>query len=267
VDFIPSFLQSPDNPETKVVDVPGGVYENYNSHTDDLPYRILKPGFYAILSKNTLILPNQHQIRNKMDIGMRHLHVTVVLILLVFMLFKTILLLINKTDLLDRIRAKTKVADMVLGVLVLATGIYLVTLKPAIETYLWLKIILVIVAIPIGIVGLKRHKKLLAVLSVILIVYVYGIGETQSYKFKRSPVVLSNSEQPGQEIYKMLCVECHGSDGKKGLYKAPDLTASALSNEEMRERVLQGKGIMRGYANELNEMQVNAVLEYVSTLP
>ena len=202
-----------------------------------------------------------------MDIGMRHLHVTAVLLLLLFILFKTILLVANKTDLLDKIRAKTKVVDMILGLLAVGTGIYLLTLKPSIESYLWVKILLVLVAIPLGIVGLKKHRKPLAVLSVLMIIYVYGIGETQSYKFKRDPISLNNTEQPGQEIYRKLCVECHGEDGKMGLFKAPDITVSALNRDEMEQRILQGKGIMRGYRNELNDQQVSAVIDYITTLP
>jgi cytochrome c553 len=202
-----------------------------------------------------------------MDIGFRHLHLTVVVLLLVFMLFKTVLLLTNKIELLDKIRAKTKIVDIILGVLVLATGGYLLTLKSGVEAYLWVKMLLVLVAIPLGIVGLKKHKKRLAVISLLLIIYIFGVGETQSYKFKRDPLVVSNTEQAGQEIYNQLCVECHGDDGKKGLYKAPDLTTSELTLEEQRDRILNGKGIMRGYAGELDEPQVEALINYISSLP
>lgn len=223
-------------------------------------------GFCLLFSKNTLILSNQTKIIPKMEIGMRHLHVTVVILLLLFVLFKSILLVANKRELLDRIRAKTKVVDIIIGILVLTTGIYLTTLKATVEPYLWTKILLVLVAIPVGIIGLKRHKKSLAILSAILIIYVFGIGETQSYKFKRDPIV-TTTEHAGQEIYQKLCVECHGNDGKKGLFKASDLTASILDAAEMKERILQGKGIMRGYKNEINNQQADAVIEYLTTLP
>lgn len=202
-----------------------------------------------------------------MEIGMRHLHVTAVMMLLLFVLFKTILLVANKKELLDRIRAKAKVVDIVLGILALSSGIYLTTLKPSIEPYIWIKVLLVLVAIPVGIIGLKNYKKSLAILSVLLIVYVYGIGETQSYKFKRDPLLITNIEHQGKEIYQKLCVECHGDDGSKGLYKAPDLNASALDHAEMKERILQGKGIMRAYKNELNDEQTEAVIEYLTKLP
>jgi len=201
-----------------------------------------------------------------MDIGMRHMHVTAVLLLLVFMMFKTLLLLTNRVDFLDRIRTKTRVVDIILGVTTLITGFYLLTLKAEIEAYLWIKILLVLVAIPLGIVGLKRHKKPLALLSVLLITYVYGIGETQSYKFKRDPVMVENTAQMGQELYQKLCVECHGEDGKKGLFKAPDLSNSSLNHSEMYDRIMMGKGAMRGYKNELNQEQAEAIIEHINTL-
>ncbi len=197
---------------------------------------------------------------------MRHLHVAVVAMLLFLILYKTILLVANKHELLDKVRAKTKIFDMILGVLAVATGIYLITLKPEVEPYLWIKILLVLIAIPLGIVGLKKHKKPLAILSTVLIIYVFGIGETQSYKFKRDPVEIASGEHAGQEIYQKLCVECHGEDGKKGLFKAPDLTTTLLEKAEMKERILQGKGIMRAYKNELDNQQVESVIEYISKL-
>ena len=122
-----------------------------------------------------------------MDIGIRHLHFTVVALLLLFILLKTLLLLSNKNELLDKIRAKTKVVDIMLGILAISTGVYLMTLKPTVELYLLVKIVVVLIAIPLGIVGLKRHKKPIVVMSLLLIVYVFGIGETQSYKFKKDP--------------------------------------------------------------------------------
>ena len=201
-----------------------------------------------------------------MDIGIRHLHFTVVALLLMFILLKTLLLLSNKNELLDKIRAKSKVVDIILGILAIATGVYLMTLKPTIELYLLVKIVVFLIAIPLGIVGLKRHKKPIVVMSLLLIVYVFGIGETQSYKFKKDPITTETS-QPAKEIYQKLCVECHGDDGALGLYKAPDLTASMLNDSEKRSRILQGKGIMKGYHHQLDNQQVTDLIHYINTLP
>ena len=192
------------------------------------------------------------------------MHVAAVTLLLIFMLFKTLLLLTNRVGFLDRIRNKTKVVDIILGVTTIITGFYLLSLKGNVEAYLWIKILLVFAAIPLGIVGLKRRIKPLAVLSVILIIYVYGIGETQSYKFKRDPVSLASTGDMGAEIYQKLCVECHGEDGSKAQFKAPDLSESALSRAEMHQRIMKGKGAMRGSKNELNDIQVEALIDYIS---
>ncbi len=200
-----------------------------------------------------------------MDIGMRHFHVTAVIFLFLFMLFKTILLLANNTILLDKVRKTTKIIDILLGVIAVATGVYLLTLKSTVESYIWVKILLVLFAIPLGIVGHKRQKKPLAVLSVLLIIYAFAVGETHSFKFKRDQFIVTKPDQAGKEIYQALCVECHGDDGKKGLYKAPDLTKSVLSESETTARILYGKGIMMGYKNELNDQQVQQVMDYIST--
>lgn len=201
-----------------------------------------------------------------MDIGMHHLHTTVVLLFLVFLLFKTVLLLANRIELLDRVRAKTKVVEMILGTLILATGGYLLAISGPVAGYLWIKIVLVLLAIPLGIIGLARKKKLLAIISVLLFVYVYGMAETKSYKFKQDPIEVAEGADAGKEIYTKLCISCHGEDGRKGLYKAPDLTASALSAAEKQQRILHGKGMMRGYEDQLTEEQVQAVLDYLDKL-
>ncbi|MTI32509.1 SirB2 family protein [Xanthovirga aplysinae] len=211
-----------------------------------------------------------------METGMLHLHVTAVTFFLFFLLIKTLLLLANKENTLAKIREKTKVLDIILGVTILLTGGYMLTLKSGIPTYMVVKIILVFIAIPLGIVGLKREKKLLAVASLLIFAYIYGVAETQSYKFKKDKVVLSTPEKTlsnggaealvyGEELYKKLCVECHGEDGKKGLYKATDLTESQLTVGEQKQIILKGKKVMPSF-KELDEEQVNALTGYLQTM-
>lgn len=222
-----------------------------------------------------------------MEIGILHLHVTVVTLFLILLLFKTILLLSNKTLFLDKVRAKTKIVDMILGSLILLTGIYLIVIIGGIATYLLIKIILVVIAIPLGIVGIKRSNKALAVISLLLFIYIYGVAETKSYKFKRDKFELEahknvlNNEmvtedilnrnldarmQDGKLIYKLLCVECHGEEGKKGLFKSADLSKSTLSMQEKINIIREGKGTMRGYDDELSEDEIEVVAAYVETL-
>lgn len=207
-------------------------------------------------------------------------HITFVSIFLVFMLLKTTLLLTNNKTLLDKVRAKTKIVDMILGTLIIVTGLGLIMFKGNISLYLFAKIFAVFAAIPLGIIGLKRGKKVLAILSVVLLLYTYGVAETKSYKLKKNKFSLENSGTAdavlnsnqatlvvnGKAIYAQLCVECHGEDGKKGFLNAKDLTASVLSRQEKINIVTNGKGSMTKFDSQLAEEDIEAVVSYIETL-
>lgn len=222
-----------------------------------------------------------------MQTGMLHLHVTVVTLFLLFLLFKAILLLANKNQLLDKIRSKTKMVDIILGVLILVTGGYLMTLFDSIPTYLIVKVILVLLAIPLGIVGLKKSNKGLTLLSLLLIIYVYGVAETGSLTFKKDSdylkeepqqteqtnptdkILESNSQNmqaTGKTIYTHECVKCHGTDGKKKLFNAPDLSTSKLTLEQREAMIKEGKGTMPGFGNRFSDTQIQAVASYLDNL-
>jgi len=211
-----------------------------------------------------------------METGMLHLHVTAVTLFLFFLLIKTLLLLSNKENALSKMRAKTKIVDIILGVTILLTGAFMLTLKSGVPTYMVVKIVLVFIAIPLGIIGLKREKKGLAVVSLLLFIYIYGVSETKSYKFKKDKVVLSTPQNTlnkggagmvtyGTELYKKLCVECHGEDGKKGLFKATDLTESRMTASEQGEIIRKGKKVMPSF-KELDDQQIDALTTYLQTL-
>ena len=117
-----------------------------------------------------------------MDIGILHAHITIVTLFLLSFLFKTLLLVLDKTVLLKKIRDKTKVVDIILGLLILMTGGYLVWIKGAIANYLLIKIILVFMAIPMGIIAMRKESKVLALFALFVFIYVYGVAEAKSLK-------------------------------------------------------------------------------------
>jgi mono/diheme cytochrome c family protein len=100
----------------------------------------------------------------------------------------------------------------------------------------------------------------------------YGIAETRSLSFKPPKFTISvemENEPPlsqGEVIYKSLCVDCHGMDGKKGLFKAPDLSTSKLTLQQRLEVIKDGKGIMQSYSRQLDEEEIESVLEFVNNL-
>jgi cytochrome c553 len=204
-------------------------------------------------------------------------HIIIVTAFLLFMLVKVILLFAAKAETVANFRSKTKVVDMVLGSLILVTGFYLMfSAGGHPPTYLMVKIVLVFLAIPLGIIGFKRSNKVLATLSLLLILYTYGIAETKSLTFQKAKVVevvqtegMTEMEvilANGKNIYAVHCVQCHGEDGKLGLFNSGDLTESVLPQEEAINQITNGKGAMRAFNNELTAEQIEQVAVYIQTL-
>ncbi|HWZ21319.1 MAG TPA: cytochrome c [Cytophagaceae bacterium] len=221
--------------------------------------------------------------------GFKHLHVTVVLLFLLLYIIKTFLLVSNKNEQLDKLRAKTKIADMVLGSLMVITGFYLLAKGPGVQVYHYVKIIVAFSSIPIGIIAFKKRNKPMAIILLLLFIYVYGVAETKSLKFKKdkieippitsSTVISSDSAATdimaqnneavlanGKQIYNAACVSCHGEDGKLGTVGAKDLTTSTLSHIEKVGRITYGKGNMTPFQGQLSAQEIEAVTVYVDSM-
>jgi len=216
-----------------------------------------------------------------MEKGILHLHITVVIIFLISFAFKTILLLLNKDELLEKVRAKTKVLEMVIGTLILLTGGFLLfKLHDNLPSYLLGKIVVVLAGIPLGIIALKRKNKMLAIVTLLAFIYAYGVAETKSLKFKKDKFVLpdtaigangivsqneNNALANAKAIYTQLCVNCHGEDGKLGRAGAKDLSASTLTTQQKEEVIANGRGLMQSYKGQLTEQEIKALAAYTDT--
>ena len=201
--------------------------------------------------------------------GMLHTHKLVVTLFLLLYLIKTILLLLNKRDALVKFAAKTKVFEMIVSVLFLATGIFLASKSGNLGTWLWVKIAAIAISIPVAVIGFKNQNKGLAFLSLLLIVYSYGISETKSPNFKKEKAEILAGGDPlvlGQDVYTKLCQNCHGADGKLMLSGAKDLSISALTKEEQILIITKGKNAMAAYESQLSQQQIEAVATYIETL-
>ncbi|GAA4306260.1 SirB2 family protein [Nibribacter koreensis] len=224
-----------------------------------------------------------------------HTHVLVVILFLLLFLTKAVLLFLGKHDTLNKVRSSTKVLDMVFGTLILVTGGYL-TLKynGPLPTWLLVKILLVLAAIPISIVGIKRHSKALTFLGILIFLYVYGVAETKSMRMSpaqeeqvatrenqqeevqpqapKAPVnpILLQLEgthlQNTKAIYTQLCATCHGQDGQKGMSGASNLQQSTLSVEDRKAVIANGRGLMPGYGSQLSEQEQEALAQYTTML-
>jgi mono/diheme cytochrome c family protein len=158
---------------------------------------------------------------------------------------------------------------MIVSTLFLATGIFLAANSGNNGTWLWVKIGAIALSIPIAVVAFKGQKKGLALLSLLLIVYAYGVSETKSPNFKKNkPEILANGERiaVGTDVYTKMCQQCHGVDGKAGLSGAKDLTISMLSRDEKVMIITHGKNAMSSYEKSLSAEQIEAVVDYIETL-
>ncbi len=197
--------------------------------------------------------------------GILHTHTLVVTLFLIIYVIKTILLLSNKADLLQKFSKMIKVPEMIISALFLITGIYLTTQMPfgGNHDYLfWIKMGMVAASIPIAVIGFKKGNKILAALSLLLITGAYGLAEVYHKKkgLADNSAIASND---GKLLYENNCVVCHGNDGNLGMAGAKKLSQSDLSVEQIKEIILKGKGAMPR-AN-VNDEQAAAIAQYVST--
>jgi len=70
----------------------------------------------------------------------------------------------------------------------------------------------------------------------------------------------------GKKMFKQNCVICHGIDGKLGLNNSKDLTKSALTMEERKSIIKNGKGAMNAFGAIMSAEDIQAVTEYTFKL-
>jgi mono/diheme cytochrome c family protein len=199
-------------------------------------------------------------------------HLVSVNLFLLIYLVKTILLVANKEEGLAKFTKVVKVPEMIISVLFLITGVYMLTQIPAINTLLIIKIVAVFASIPVAVIGFKKKKKALAILSFIMIVGAYGLAEV-SKKRASKPQAVENPTMDGaphladgKTIFESSCITCHGADGQLGLMGSPNLTTSEKSIQERIEIITHGKGVMQAFGGQLTEEEIQAVATYTETL-
>jgi len=79
---------------------------------------------------------------------------------------------------------------------------------------------------------------------------------------KASPETLAS----GKKVYKQNCMLCHGADGKLGANGSKDLTMSAMTLEERKAIIKNGKGKMIGLGSILDDKQIEAVAQFTFEL-
>ena len=199
-----------------------------------------------------------------------HIHTVSVVLFLLTYLIKTILIFTSKT-MLRKYSAATKVLEMIISFVFLVTGVWLLILVGGIKTMQIIKLVLVFLAIPLAVIGFKKEKNGLALLSLLLIIGAYGVSEMSRSKpyIPRKAVAANGNNSTfsaGAVLYQSNCAFCHGSDGKKQYRSAPDLTLSMLNEDAIKQMIYDGKGRMPTYIALLNKEEVTAVAVFVKGL-
>lgn len=191
-----------------------------------------------------------------------HTHWLVVTLFFLIYVVKTVLLLSNRQDLLQKFTKVIKVPEMIISALFLITGVYLLTQVPEIKTIMWIKIALVLASIPVAVIGFKKGNKILAALSLLMITASYGLAE-MSRKQKSVVVPEGIAAADGKSLYEANCKLCHGDDGKLGAAGAKDISVTQMDVATIKQTILQGKGMMNKI--EMTDEQAAAVAAYVES--
>lgn len=114
------------------------------------------------------------------------LHLVVVLAFLLFYGAKAALLFLGRQEALRSLRARTRIVDSLLGILILVSGGTLLFQYPAATPgWLWLKLALVLLLLPLAIAAMRRQYKPGVALTLLGFLYVYGLSETGSLALRR----------------------------------------------------------------------------------
>ena len=194
-------------------------------------------------------------------------HLLFVGLFLISMIIKAILIF-KSNESFDNYRAKTKFPEMAVTIIFLILGIFMIIAKDGKFHFLfWIKLGAVIAAIPLGIIGAKKHNKGILIASVVLFLGAYGLSEAA--KKRSANIEIAEDTKPselGKELFNAQCASCHGEDGKKGLAGAADLSTS-LDQLTISNAIVNGKGNMPPMPNISSDTtNLNAVIKYVQTL-
>lgn len=208
--------------------------------------------------------------------GLLHTHKLVVVLFMLLYLIKTILLLINKKELLASFSKKTRIPEMIISTLFLVTGLVMIFQLPVINKFMIFKIVAVFASIPLAVIGFKKANKALAALSLVLIIGSYGLAEMSRRYVEKVEIaqgIVSDTSAAGYDalvhgkaLFTANCVQCHGEDGQLGVAGSKNLTITQLDEAGIQSIISNGKNAMPPYKKILSEQEVSALTKYVQSM-
>ncbi|BDC98188.1 cytochrome c [Persicobacter psychrovividus] len=112
-------------------------------------------------------------------------------------------------------------------------------------------------------------KNNLLVIFALLSVGLWACGgnEKKAETTIKTPQKTVAKVNPGKSVYrKAACGSCHGTDGKKGMYQASDLSTTTMTMEERTEIIANGKGNMNAFKDVLSPKEISQVAQYIDQL-
>ena len=202
------------------------------------------------------------------------IHSIVVFLFLLHYVVKGYFLIGDKKDTLEGYTAKTKIAEMILSVLFLGTGIYLAIAGPALSVLQWVKIAMVFASIPLAVIGFKKANKMLAILSIVLLLGAYGLAEMNKAKNRKAKeatidttTLAGDPIAVGKAIYVAQCTSCHGEGGDAMIAGAKNLKLTQLTDDQQKDIIKNGKpGTGMAAFSALTDDQLNGLVAYIKTL-
>jgi mono/diheme cytochrome c family protein len=177
---------------------------------------------------------------------------------------------------LDKFIKFIRIPEMIISALFFITGLYMLTQIAEFTTLFAIKLSLVVIVLPLAIFAYKKRNKLLAVITVLVLITVYGLAEMHKAQFAkkvelRETVVVDDDENydrvaHGKALYEVQCIVCHGDDGKAQRSGAKDITITTLSDEEIIAVIKNGKNTMPAMGAIFDERELNALVAYIKTL-
>jgi len=209
-------------------------------------------------------------------VALTHTHRLVVTLFLLLYIIKAALLILNRKEALEKVTKVTRIPEMVISTLFLVTGVWLLFEIAEINVMHIVKIGMVLASIPVAVIGFRKGNKILAALSVLLLLGVYGIAEANKIGVNDEPIaanIITETQAEGYDqlthgeaLYTRNCVVCHGPEGNLQLSGAKNLQVSQLSDEEMKTLIVNGKNGMPAYGKLYKEEETSAVIAYVKVL-
>jgi uncharacterized membrane protein SirB2 len=207
--------------------------------------------------------------------GLLHTHFLFVILFVLLFLVKTILLLINKTKAFTKVQKWFKVPGIVIDTGFVLTGIYLAFHSGMVQMGNWfgIKIVLLILILPLSIISMKRKNKWLALFTLVMILYLFGMSETKSPKMKKAEILVTEETLElndtleghvlGESIYLDNCIVCHGTNGDKHKSDAGKLTLSQKDFSALEDVIRNGKGNMPAYGKYLSDKKISGLAMYI----